>query len=37
MLGPIGIAPSELHIVSLLYIENNQATYTSQLQQYKVY
>ena len=32
MLVPIGIAPSELHIVSLLYIENNQETYTSQLQ-----
>ena len=31
MLGPIGVAPSELHIVSLLYIENNKATYTSQL------
>ena len=32
MLVPIGIAPSELHIVLLLYIENNQETYTSQLQ-----
>ena len=31
MLGPIGIALSELYIVSLLYIENNQTTYTSQL------